>query len=249
MIKYQGPLDPPPGWLLAEDEITDENNKKPKELEGLSGDLLSVAFVKICLNALLLINFTFAQATEVISNMVKETGWGVYLKSYNLGGWKITKSDAERMRSAGKRVLWWKAAGNISSDDENTCFYRGFESLEEFFGEWIARFIPRPGTVSNKHRYKVTGELFWSGGNWFEELIKAGYKGAKTKANPQPSIEAHSEIKTRIIILLCQDLLNVKVDALWGPKTEAACRKKEEELGMTITGKPSLELIERLYKP
>jgi hypothetical protein len=115
--------------------------------------------------------------------------------------------------------------------------------LEHFFEEWVNQFVPKSGTVLEEHRYKATGEAFWSStpSSYFPLIIQAGYKGEVTKANPENSIKAHKQIRDRCKIILIQYLLKVKPDGSWGDLSQKALDTK---MGLPTT--PSSDIILKL---
>lgn len=243
VVKWNEPPEPIPSWLDPADEITDANDTKPVQWKTMSKEQLRIVFVLACFDALRSLGMTPAQALDILANAVVETGWGMYFRGWNLGGWKINKSDVTAAKARGKKLKWWRAPGNKSSKDPPWCYYQGFNSLSEFFEEWILKFLPKLGTVAVSSRYYNTGKAFWAGKNWFLELCKAGYKGVVTAANPEPSVKGHEQIKKLALVFLCQRALGVVVDGDWGSKSEKACKEKQKELGVPQTGQPSLSLL------
>lgn len=253
MTKWNEPPEPVPSWLDPANEVTTATDTKPAAWKAMSLGELRPAFVIACYIALRNLGLTPWQAVEVLGNAVVETGWGQFFRAWNLGGWKIRKADVDVLKAKRKKALWWRAPGNkapgatlqdYKGGDPPWCYYRGFESMEAFFAEWIPKFVPKPGTVTG--RYKKTGEAFWAKGDWFRELCLAGYKGANTQKNPDGSVASHHQITDMALTFLCQKALGVKVDGAWGPKSEAACKAAEKAHGLPETGKPSLSLLEVL---
>lgn len=247
MEKWNLPPEPLPSWLDPKDEITAENDTKPKEWSTLSKHEMRPLFVITCFKALRKLGLSHKQCLEVLANAVVETGWGGSFRAWNLGGWKIRKADVDAAKGKGKPLKWWRAPGNKGAGDPPWCYYMGFDSLSDFFSLWIDKFIPEPGTVGKSHRYYQTGVAFWTGGDWFRELCKAGYKGEVTAAKPEGSIRAHGQIIAMATTFLCQDGLKVTVDGEWGTKSKEACKKAEKEHGLPETGNPSLELLVKLW--
>jgi len=233
MEKWTGELAPPPFWLVPHLEVTAADDA-PK--------LPTWKFLCDSVDALIEAGCSFDQALEVTSNAVNETGWGRYYRAWNLGGWKITKGTSQDPDGSPRR--WFRALGNKSSGDPQTCFYRAFTSLKQFYEAWLLQFVPKNG----KGRYAKTGQEFWAGNPWFDDLIAAGYKGDVTRRNPDPSIRAHAKIKGSVIVFYCQDLLKITSDGKWGPKSQEACRAYQQEHGLPVTGKLDAATIESLVK-
>lgn len=206
MEKWNLPPEKPPFWLDPGVELI--ANPPP---------IAPGEFVVLCVEAMPdLPGLDIVKRLDVAANAVVETGWGKHRKGKNLGGWKITKG------SAGPGVPWFRAKGNKTSGDPPWCYYRVFASEQDFFAQWIARFVPRDAPKG--HRYKTCGEQFWAGEPWFDDLIAAGYKGENTKAHPERSIQSHNELTEKCAQMYAQHLLGVKVDGDFGPKSEAAAK-------------------------
>lgn len=253
MTKWNEPPEPVPSWLDPANEVTTATDTKPSSWKSMSLGELRPVFTIACYIALRNLGLAPWQAVEVLGNAVVETGWGQFFRAWNLGGWKIRKTDVDAMRAKGKKALWWRAPGNkapgatlqdYKGGDPPWCYYRGFESMEAFFAEWIPKFVPKPGASTG--RYKKTGEVFWSKGDWFRELCLAGYKGSNTQKAPDGSVASHRQIVTMALRFLCQKALGVTVDGTWGPKSIQACKDAEKAHGLPETGQPSLALLEAL---
>lgn len=237
MAKWNEPIGDPPFWLDKNREITAEM-EPAKPAKG--------AFILLCISALLNLGCSIDQALAIAANAMVETGWGRYYKAWNLGGWKITKgtaSDAQRTPR-----WWWRAPGNKDSGDPPWCFYRAFSSAEQFFMEWLYNFVPKPGP-SVKSRYKKTGEEFWNGKPWFDDLIAAGYKGEVTKKNPAKSIASHEQIVHTLVVFWCQHLLGVTADGQFGPKSQAALKVYQKAHFLKETGALDDETLKTLLHP
>lgn len=216
MEKWNLPPEKPPFWLDPGVELI---TNPPAIAPG--------AFVILCIESMPdLPGLDILKRIDVVANCVVETGWGKYRKGNNLGGWKITKG------AAGPGVPWFRARGNKAPGASETdyrggdppwCWYRVFASFEDFFAQWLARFVPR--NAPKGHRYKKCGEEFWAGKPWFDDLIAAGYKGENTKANPDRSIAGHEQLSEKCAMVYAQHLLRVDVDGDFGPKSEAAAKK------------------------
>jgi hypothetical protein len=208
-LKWTGPLADPPFWLNPLHEVKAED-----EPSHLSPGL----FVVRCVEELILLrpSFTLRQIAGIVANSINETGWGRYYRACNLGGWKIRKYDVV------DNTQWYRAHGNKSSGDPQTCFYRAFRSFREYFALWLARFVPAPGTVDEAHRYRLCGEQFHAGDPWFDDLIAAGYKGEVTKENPAGSLRSHEQLVEDVLQIYAQHLIGVALDGQWGPKSRRA---------------------------
>ena len=223
--KSTAPYLGPPAWL-------DVAAERPIAVEAFAD---RNAFCVATLRDLLSLGLTPAQAADVASNVAGETGWGRGWICGNGGGWKITKpfADAHKART-GTPAPWWKARGNVDSADSAWCFYRCFDSRAAFLRAWCEQFVPRPGTRPGG-LYEATGQAFWSGGDWFAEMILAGYKGAPSKkkikelraqgkGDKHPSVKAHEWIVNEVMEVWAQWCLGIDPDGAWGPKSIAAMR-------------------------
>ncbi len=255
-MKWNEPPGPIPSWLKAEDEIFEGHDGKPEGWANMPNIQRSSLFVKLCFTALKKLGLSHWHAVEVLSNSCLETGWGEKFRAWNLGGWKTSASEANFQRAQGKKALWYRAPGNkapgatltdYKGGDPPWCYYRGFETLDQFFALWLVRFTPKPGTVNSSHRYFKTGNAFWSHKEeWFYELCVSGYKGENTAKAPQGSVDTHKVIFKRCLIFLTQDALGVTSDGAWGPRSSKALKDAQRKLGLEPTGLVSVELLERL---
>lgn len=208
--QWTGPLQDPPFWLNPDLEWTEAD--EPEKYD-------KAHFVIRCIAILLDLGCNIEQAIGVTANAVAETGWGKHYRANNLGGVKANRNNT----SANDR--WWRALGHERSGDSHTCFYKAFHDFKFFFTYWLQVFAPRPGTAP-KSRYRKTGEEFWAGRPWFDDLIVAGYKGEVTKMHPDASIEAHGEIVEIISRMWLQSKVGVDVDGKWGVKSQAAAAEQ-----------------------
>jgi hypothetical protein len=211
--KFAGPLAPPPKWL-----------DPSREAKGwVKPAIATELFEPYVVDKLLGHGLDIVQALDIGANVVSEIGWTEAFSYNNAGGVKATKPWAERYEArTGQKPRWWRTHGNVGTGDSRTVFYRAYDTLDDFLAEWLATFVPKPGTVTAKHRYCRTGEAFWSGRPWFPLLVAAGYKGPVSAASPDGSIAAHASIMRRLTIVWAQARLGVTVDAKWGPKSQAA---------------------------
>jgi len=219
-------MQPPPFWLEPSREVT-AADEPPKMSRG--------AFVVACIVALLSLGLTLRQALGIAANTMNETGWGRFFRAFNLGGWKIWKFSARAADGTPRR--WWRALGNKGSGDPQTCFYRAFDSIAQFFAEWVRTFVPDVDPASKPNgRYWKTGQQFWAGEEWFDDLIAAGYKGDVTRRRPEPSIRQHEQITKTLLVMWAQHLLGVAVDGKWGAKSKAACEQFQMQHGLDVSG-------------
>lgn len=226
------------------------------ELEPVRDTRSRFEYVLHCFETVLRLGCTPGQAAGVTANSINESGWGQKIYCGNAFGWKINRSFAETYRrTRGRSAPWWRARGNIGSGDPPEVYYRVFGTQDaqgkwsfDFaaaLGEWVSNFVPRPGTSTG--RYRRCGEIFWAGGAWFPELIRAGYKGSVTAANPQPSIREHSSLVNTVMVVWVQRRLGgLVVDGSWGPASTAKAREYQRRKRLPETGTPSAELVDSL---
>lgn len=220
-------VSPIPTWLDPTAEITD-----PGQPLSINSKLDKIAmFINMCLSTLHNVDKTLTseQCVWLTANFVVETGWGVKRwKGNNLGGWKINQTYAnEVFTKTGKPAKWWQAPGHIEAGDPPVCYYRGYDSINAFFKEWLERFVPKPPIINTSHRYKLTGELFWSHNpNWFSAMVKAGYKGSVTQQNPDPTVTAWKQVCYGVMTRFVQKTLGVKPDGKWGAQSKATAIAK-----------------------
>lgn len=230
----------------------------------------------------------FDRVVWVVGNVVSERGWfgsdrpeRALVPGNNLGGWKINEGHVRAWRSRGglpqEMPRWFRDVGHVGSGDQPVVYYRVFSGIDQFFGEWLERFVPKPGSVGSEHRYNKAGREFWSGGGsgrepngWFRELCLAGYKGPVTQANPDRSVQAYWEIVRKIRVVVVQEMLNrqravgglprLKPDGKWGKQSQEVAAKflkgigggkehaTEKSLSDSLRDGLSKELIESLLK-
>jgi hypothetical protein len=201
--------------------------------------------------AFLALGLTPRRAADAAANAMGEASWGAAVWYGNAGGWTITQahSRAWRAKHGAAGPPWWKARGNVASEDSAWCFYRAFPSLADFLREWLEHFVPRPGDPAPYSAYREAGRAFWAGApEWFCHLILAGYKGSPSKRlllrlraagrpdEDHPSVAAHRQIAGRVLRMWAQSRLGVDVDGRWGPKTRAECRAVQRGAGLPETG-------------
>lgn len=224
-----------PLWLDPQAEIAVNDHKEA--YQKLDDTTKSVVFILTSYRALRKADpsLTPEQTVWVIGNSIAETGWGRFFRGNNFGGWKISKdyADAYKKRT-GKSALWWQDAGHIASGDEAVCYYRGFANPEDFYAEWLTRFLPKHGKAGE--RYTKTGSVFWDDHveGWFRELCISGYKGPVTALNPDKSFSDWRGIVHLAKVRVIQYLLHLTVDGKFGAKTEAACKAYQAAHGLTL---------------
>lgn len=247
---YKGP----PAWLDATAE---------QPLSG-STPYTREAFVVACMAALLARGCSPRQAAEVTANSSGEAAHGRSVFCNNAGGWKITAAYVKgyRAKHGGKCPPWWRARGNVASADSAWCFYRAFETLGEFLGEWLTHFVPKPGEPALYPAYRAAGEAFWRDDRrWFGELILVGYKGGPSKSRMRalraagkpdeghPSVAAHQSITREVLEWWAQSVLGgLTVDGAWGAKSQARCRELQRAHRVPETGQLDDATLEALAR-
>lgn len=228
IVKWTGPLKPPPSWLSLATEVT--GPEPPR----MARDAFPVA----CVDTLLSLECPLEGAFEIAANAIVETDWGQQYRAHNYGGVKATKGWAETYKlRTGRAAPWWRAHGNKSSGDSQTVFYRGYVSMADFFTEWLLTFVPRPGSVGPTHRYRKTGAAFWSRSTpWFPLLVAGFYKGAKTAAKPGDTLADHVSLTASARIRWVQCRLGVDVDGKWGRQSRTHCAHWQALHGLPTTG-------------
>lgn len=249
--KSTAPYLGPPSWLdpAAEHPLTREPFADRN------------AFCVETMRDLIALGLTPTQAADVASNVAGETAWGRAWICGNGGGWKITRgfADAHKAR-LGVPASWWKARGNVDSNDSPWCFYRVFPSRSDFLREWIEQFVPRPGTRVGG-LYEATGAAFWSGGEWFPEMIIAGYKGRPSKSKMRairargapsmdhPSVAAHASMARDILARWAQSVVGVEVDGKLGPKSRAGIAAWQTARALPATGELDAATLDVMGAP
>jgi hypothetical protein len=243
MVKWNLPPEPVPSWLDKMSEVTYNPPKLSKK-----------DFILQSLKALIALGCSIEGAFGVLANSINETGWGQSYRAFNLGGWKMYKPAARDAQGRPRR--WWRAPGNkapgatpddLKGGDPPWCYYRAFDSLEEYYRAWLNVYVPKanPGDRPNG-RYWRTGQQFWAGEPWFDDLIAAGYKGENTQARPEHSLAEHASIVRTLTLYWAQYLLGVDPDGVWGPGSERACRAYQRGHALPETGyldQPTRELL------
>lgn len=247
-MKWDLPPEPPPWWLDPSFEV----HAADEPLHLAKG-----GFILACLDALRDEGLTPDQAFEVAANSMNETGWGAHYVAYNLGGWKVWPFSAKNSDSTPRR--WSRAPGNkapgatptdLRGGDPPWVYYRAFGSLRGYFKQWLSTFVPRvdPGAKPNG-RYWNSGQQFWAGADWFDDLIAAGYKGDNTRLHPEASLEAHHAIIATLRVYWCQRALGVVADGAWQPKSKAACADYQQIHGLAPTRRLDAVTQAMLFSP
>lgn len=246
--KWNLPFPPLPSWLSASAEVKTDPPKYPKD-----------RFVVECMESLLRLGCNPMQAAGVTAAMINETAWGQIYKAWNLGGWKCTKAAAiaYAMAHDGRPIPFWRAPGNkapgatpddLKGGDPIVCYYRAFSSMEEFLGEWLKHFTPKPSDHSPYPAYKACGVLFWSKQDWFLAMLKAGYRGTNTQAHPEGAVAEHHSLVRAAITRWAQSKLGVKVDGIFGPVSRQACFRYQLDHQLPATGEPDAQTLDSLAR-
>lgn len=220
-----------PSWLNKSKELVEEKN----EIEILSlptKDQKIFEFIKRCFFALYSIcpELDNEQAVGIIANSIIESGYGLKHRGKNLGGWKINEAYCREYKREhnGEDPLWWKREGHLEAGDPPMCYYRVFDSYEQFFGNWITRFVPKDSNT--EHRYHKTGKEFWNNFTepyaWFTEMVLAGYKGPVRSQNPTPSVNSFMGVIDSLKRRTAQGFLNIEPDGVWGNGSKQAANNK-----------------------
>jgi hypothetical protein len=206
-------------------------------------------FIARCVDVLLALDVPIAGAIGIVANVISEIGWDMEFAFWNLGGVKATRGWAERYKArTGRDAPWWRTHGNVGTGDGQTVFYRAYASLEDFLDEWVRTFVPRPGSVPVGWLYARCGEVFWSGGEWFPEMVARGYKGPKTTAKPERAIRDHESLEQAATVRWAQSRLGVVVDGEWGSKSEAACLAFQRARGLGALGRIDVVTLSALSR-
>lgn len=221
----------PPSWLNKTKKIVEEKN----EIELLdlpTKDQKIFKFISDCFISLFSIRpeLDNEQAVGIIANSVVESGYGLKHRGKNLGGWKINEQYCKNYKKEHNGVdpFWWERAGHLEAGDPPMCYYRVYSSYDNFFKEWLERFVPN--TTDQTHRYYKTGLEFNNNFRepyaWFKEMVKAGYKGPVRAQNPDPSIHTFMGVVESVKRRLAQGYLRVEPDGVWGNGSKQAANNK-----------------------
>jgi peptidoglycan hydrolase-like protein with peptidoglycan-binding domain len=197
-------------------------------------------FVSLCVLSALRVGYTVRQAVEFAGNCAAETGWGsaagwldgepvpLVRSRCNLGGVKARARHARAYASkTGGALPYWKKRGHKASGDDDWEFYLVFESPLQF-----AKFFREK--LASESTYAETWRAFQAGGDWYRELVDAGYKG--DPPDPGRVVRNLHACAAKCAILFAQTRLGVRADAQWGPVSEAACRAFQRMQGLPDTG-------------
>ena len=235
------PFTPIPSWL---DPTTEAKGlRQPDVFENLNNQQKAITGIAFSFKYLLQLDpyMTPEEASEVIANSISETGHFKPWSYLNFRGWKINKTAVEQAKKVNGGVCprWWQAPGHILSGDEPVVYYRVFDTPGQFYSEWLQRFVPKGSNVSPTHRYYQTGRDFWDTNPdidrslWFRDLIRAGYKGPVTQANPEASIATFKILIKSTKNKMVQFCLGLDPDGDIGPKTLKAINLYKKETNIT----------------
>lgn len=247
-VKWDLPPEPVPSWLDPALEIT-EATDTPKPPIGV--------FIPMLTDLCLTLGCDLPQATGVAANSLSEVGFRLKYRGDNLGGWKLNEDSAKGFfQRFGRKPRWWRSQGNKSSGDPPWCYYRAFDSVQQFLAEWLRKFVPNPATLPAAPRrgpdpyarYRECGRAFWAHEPWFHLLIEGGYKGEVTKNRPQKSILAHQSLmceveewwaqsRLRQTIKSTEERESFEVDGAWGKRSVALCLEFERIHHLPADGK------------
>lgn len=248
--KSTAPYSGPPSWLDPLKELP--LSKAPH--------YVWADVVRECMANLIASEVPVRMAAGVIANMANESARGRSIWYGNAGGWKITRAYAEEYkRKNGTNPYWWKARGNVSSDDPDWCFYRAFDSVAQFLDEWMTHFVPAPSLNPKPYPgYARAGKEFAEGNSrWFLSLIRVGYKGRPSKlrlaalelvgqGDSHPSYREHLSLTQDVLEVWAQLKLGVDPDGAWGPKSRGACMLFQQEHGLQPSGNLDNATLEAL---
>ena len=243
---------PIPSWLDPLAEIKEIS--QPEAYRNLSGNDKDICFFLNCFINLARITpkLSIKQIFWVTANSCGETGWGEFWKGFNFGGVKCRKDLAKRTKErTGKSERFYRSKGHTKAGDAVVVFYRGFDSPQDFFDDWVDRYVPLNSTPS--YNYHEAGKKFWnSDPAWFIEIMKAGYKGENSETNKeiqQGSYNSFLSATKRIQTLFVQFCLGLKTDGSYGPKTRKAVIEFEtlHKINSSNPGELSDELVEYLF--
>lgn len=153
-------------------------------------------------------------AVEVIAHCAVECSWGTRAVGHNAGGVKLKqRDDAAHRAKHGRGLAWWRAPGHQASGDDPVECYRGFDDPAQFWALFLKRYAPRPGVPAESERYEAAGAALWGEepGQWFVELVLAGYRGEVRereieelgdRAEEHPSVRDHRDVARRVQVFL-----------------------------------------------
>ncbi len=249
MEKWTEPRSKLPSFLDGVCEVTHENTRR------YSIDYFSVECMECCLR----LGCAPMQASEVTANTRNESANGQSYRCNNLYGWKLTEGYAREYRQThdGNGPPFWRAPGNKApgatltdpkGGDPPWCYYRVFETFEGSLAEWLKHFVPQPTEHAPYGSYRKCGELFWSGGDWFPELIRCGYKGENTRKHPDLSIAEHRDTARTSAIRWAQSRMKIGIDGKWGALSRTACLLLQSRYGKPATGELDADTLVLIAK-
>ncbi len=253
MDKFDGPLAPVPRWLVPSAEIPPGNPVIMKPAE----------FIPWCVDQFVAAGSPLLRAFELTGCTITETGRGAAMRGFNVMGVKATPAWAMAyQRHTGKPAPFFRAHGNRGTGDSQTVIYRAYSSPKEFFSEWLATFVPK--NTEPKSRYYKTGQLFWNDGDWFSEMVAAGYRGDVTGSIVAAYLKAleKGEAPRTPKTILDQALLTeeariwwaqcklggITVDGKWGTKSKTMCAGFQSFHGIAVTSMPNDETVTALAR-
>ena len=261
-MSNQKTFPPVPTWLDPSAEVKDIDPPWSRHM-----------FQVECINTLRMLGCDIEQAVGVTAHMMLESGRGQKFRAWNLGGVKLWQSTARQYKQAtGKSIPWWRDWGHQSQGDPEVCYYRAYEDFGAFLRHWLNAYVPRlteeplvrksdpkrglrkgqpllsPETsadyrLAGAHFHRLNGRLFV---RWFEMLLKAGYRGAKTKQLWKAAQSIHESLEIEARVHWAQSRLGVAIDGDWGPRSRAACEQYQRSKGLTVTGVVDDALLESL---
>lgn len=221
-----------PSWLDPAYEITSPNT------DSFTPGQFAVTLVPLIMS--IDRSISGDRAFELAAHFAGETGFGRHFRGNNLGGVKINQALIRAyQRDHGVYPRWWAAAGHTAQGDAPTVYYMGYPSLKVFLMDWLARFVPRPGTAP-KSRYAETGRLFWDPssepGAWFYAMLRAGYRGETSDEQKAGSMRAFFSIIDRLKRLFVQVTVGARATGTWNAETTRLTAEWQRRHGLQPTG-------------
>ena len=226
-----------PSWLDPSTQITE-----PEATRFTPGE-----FATQTVNTILELDPTITAqgAFEIAAHFGGETGYGHSFRAYNLGGVLITRPYAAAYRNrTGRSAPWWRAPGHPANGDGEWLYLRAYPNLRAFVAEWLAKYLPRPGAVSEASRYARTGKLFWAHDpGWFRAMLEAGYRGQTTEEHKDRSVAVHRQITERLKVLYAQGVLRMRETGRWTQANADQMRLWQRAHGIPASGVVDPETI------
>lgn len=169
-----------PAWVDPALEVTDT------DVHYISPE----QFVTAALEQLAALGCPRGRAIEVVAHCGTECKFGRRAAGNNLGGVKLSRTDVRAALREGHPLSWWRRAGHLEAGDGEVCYYRAFLDETAFWAHWLRRFVPRTAAAAERDRYIETGRLFWSTGDWFVAMLRAGYRGPVRQAELEQLVAA-----------------------------------------------------------